>query len=157
MTSKLDYSRATNWACKVLLIYFVLFGFFDSLTFGAESFEIKIVRQQIKTFAGQSPGNDHLVSGPISINGQIIGMAYENLAKMIPPGRFNGALRYHSGHNFVQNPLEHWPMKVTSSLRLQAFQVELTFFFTAAISRRTARDAFFWARLEKTPSPELRK
>ncbi len=46
-----------------------------------------------------------LVTGTISVNGQQIGMAYENDELKIPPGTYPGMLRYISGHNFVGGPM----------------------------------------------------
>jgi hypothetical protein len=48
--------------------------------------------------------NGELLTGTLTVNGQIIGKTYENATLMIPAGAYVGNMRYVSGHNFVQGP-----------------------------------------------------
>jgi len=48
--------------------------------------------------------NGQLVTGSLTVNGQLVGTTYENTTLMIPAGLYPGGLRYVSGHNFVQGP-----------------------------------------------------
>lgn len=59
-------------------------------------FNISIDRKRIE-------GN--LVYCSISLNGELIGMAYENNALKIQAGDYKGVMRYNSGKNFVQSSL----------------------------------------------------
>jgi len=43
-----------------------------------------------------------LVTGTLTVNGQLLGKTYENAKLMIVGGRYPGYLRYVSGKNFVQ-------------------------------------------------------
>ncbi len=45
-----------------------------------------------------------LVTGTLTVNGQVVGKTYENAGLMILAGRYPGYLRYVSGKNFVQGP-----------------------------------------------------
>jgi len=45
-----------------------------------------------------------LVTGTLTVNGQLIGTTYENARLMIAAGAYPGRMRYVSGHNFVQDP-----------------------------------------------------
>jgi hypothetical protein len=45
-----------------------------------------------------------LVTGTLTVDGQVVGKTYENAKLMISAGQFPGYLRYVSGHNFVQGP-----------------------------------------------------
>jgi hypothetical protein len=46
----------------------------------------------------------NLITGSLTVNGQVIGKTYENATLMIPGGLYPGFMRYVSGHNFVQGP-----------------------------------------------------
>ena len=45
-----------------------------------------------------------LLTGTMTVNGQVVGRTYENATLMIPAGVYPGSMRYVSGHNFVQGP-----------------------------------------------------
>jgi len=45
-----------------------------------------------------------LLTGTLTVNGQVVGKTYENATLMIPAGSYPGNMRYVSGHNFVQGP-----------------------------------------------------
>jgi hypothetical protein len=63
--------------------------------YGAEEFKVVVRRMS-------TSGN--LVTGKVLVNGAEIGVCYENDAKKIPVGTYDGALRVTSSKNFVQGP-----------------------------------------------------
>lgn len=69
--------------------------FVASLAGQAGPFRIVIQRERVV---------DQLVVGTISVNGEVIGGAYENDSLKITAGEYRGSLRYVSGHNFVGGP-----------------------------------------------------
>ncbi len=61
-----------------------------------DSFAIEIIR-------GQPVSG--LIIGDLGVNGTNLGRSFENAAKRIPAGTYKGYIRYISGKNFVQGPL----------------------------------------------------
>lgn len=61
----------------------------------SKNFNIAIIRVETK---------NNLTVGKLLVNGKEIGQSYENTAKLIPSGKYNGVLRYSSSKNFVQGP-----------------------------------------------------
>ncbi len=81
---------------KVILVTICSIVFSLSVLGQQSDFNISIVRKRVE-------GN--LVYCSISLNGELIGMAYENNTLKIQTGEYKGIMRYNSGKNFVQSSL----------------------------------------------------
>lgn len=81
-----------------MLMATAFFSFLSGLEGQSKVFYIVIVRQP------PDAKDPDAVRGQIAVNSEVIGASLENKKYMIPPGSYNGVMRYVSSHGHVQGP-----------------------------------------------------